>query len=220
MRMRFKPYAGPELAACDFHVNEPMTLCGKWADSFAKKQPLHVEMGCGKGGFLAQLAVAHPNTNYIGIDMTEKVLILAKRKIEASYAQQNMPIENVKILTHDIRRIATMLSPQDAVERIYINFCNPWNQKAKHKKHRLTHPRQLVKYRAFLQDEGEIYFKTDNEQLFEDSVEYFTQAGFTITYITRDLHADEPAWNIRTEHEKMFSDEGICIKALIAKKAY
>ena len=220
MRMRFKPYAGPELAACSFHVNEPREMRGSWHTAFARTQPLQVEMGCGKGGFLAQLALQHPQINYVGIDMTEKVLITAKRKIEAAYAAAQLPVDNVKILTHDIERIESMLSPADTVQRIYINFCNPWNIKAHHKKHRLTHPRQLVHYRTFLAPEGEIYFKCDDAGLFEDSVAYFTEAGFEITWLTRDLHANEPAWNIRTEHEEMFSREGIAIKALIAKKAF
>lgn len=220
MRMRFKPYAGPELAACDFHVNRPVQLRGQWHAAFARRQPLHIEMGCGKGGFMAQLAVRNPQINYVGIDITDKVLILAKRKIEAQYAQQGLTPDNVKILTHNIEHIDEMLCADDAVSRIYINFCNPWNLKSGHKKHRLTHPRQLVKYRDFLTEDGEIYFKCDNDDLFEDSVGYFTEAGFEITYLTRDLHAQEPEWNIRTEHEAMFSAQGIPIKALIARKAF
>ena len=85
MRMRFKPYAGPELRACAFHVNEPMEQRGKWNSLFARPdQPLHLELGCGKGGFLAKLAVQHPEINYVGIDLTDKVLILAKRKTNGS----------------------------------------------------------------------------------------------------------------------------------------
>lgn len=87
-----------------------------------------------------------------------------------------------------------------------------------HKKHRLTHSRQLEQYRDFLVDGGEVWFKCDDEDLFEDSVGYFEEMGFAVTWLTRDLHADEPAWNIRTEHEAMFTEMGIPIKALIAKK--
>ena len=104
------------------------------------------------------------------------------------------------------------------VQRIYINFCNPWNRKLAHKKHRLTHTRQLALYRRMLADGGEVYFKTDDEGLFNDSLAYFPEAGFEITWQTRDLHADEPAWNIRTEHEAMFTEQGIKTKALIARK--
>ena len=86
MRMRFKPYARPELLACDFHVHEPLTHAGHWHELYARpEQPLHLELGCGKGGFLSQLAPLHPDINYLGIDITDKVLILAKRKVEAGF---------------------------------------------------------------------------------------------------------------------------------------
>ena len=217
MRMRFKPYAGPELAACPFCVDEPMQNKGKWNGLFARPaQPLMLELGCGKGKFLAQMAAAHPENNYIGIDITAKVLILTKRNIDRAYAQAGREVDNVRILTHDIERIRSMMGGGDRVSRIYINFCNPWNRKKGHKKHRLTHSRQLEQYRDFLVDGGEVWFKCDDEDLFEDSVGYFEEMGFAVTWLTRDLHADEPAWNIRTEHEDMFEAQGIPIKALIA----
>lgn len=97
MRMRFKPYARPELLACDFHVHEPLTHGGHWHELYARPdQPWHLELGCGKGGFLAQIAPAHPDINYLGIDITDKVLILAKRKVEAAYAERGIPADNVK----------------------------------------------------------------------------------------------------------------------------
>ena len=187
MRMRFKPYARPELLACDFHVHEPLTHAGHWHELYPRPgQPLHLELGCGKGGFLAQLAPRDRGINYLGIDITDKVLILAKRKIEAAYAE--------------------------------INFCNPWSKNAGSNKHRLTHPRQLLQYRMLMPEGAEIYFKTDDDDLFRDSLGYFPAAGFEITWQTFDLHKNEPDWNIRTEHEGMFSEQGIPIKALIARK--
>ena len=219
MRMRFKPYAREELLACPFHAHAPLENRGRWAAQFARPgQPLHLELGCGKGGFLAQLASAHPEINYMGIDITDKVLVLAKRKIEAAYAEKALAPDNVFIMSLDIERIANALTPEDQTDRIYINFCNPWNRKASHKKHRLTHTRQLAAYRAFLRDGGEVYFKTDDDGLFADSLEYFPEAGYEVVWQTLDLHAEEPAWNIRTEHEGMFTAEGIPTKALIAKK--
>ena len=173
---------------------------------------------CGKGGFLARLASRNPDVNYIGVDITDKVLILAKRNIERIYAEQGLPIDNVKTLAHDIERIPTLLDKADRVERIYINFCNPWNKKANHKKHRLTHTRQLLLYRPFLADGAEIWFKCDDDDLFKDTLRYMAEAGFEVTWQTRDLHADEPSWNIRTEHEQMFTEMGIPTKALIARK--
>lgn len=218
MRMRFKPYAGPELAACPYHMNDPAQYRGRWRETFARPgQPLHVELGCGKGGFLAALAVQHPENNYLGIDMTDKVLILAKRNIERLYAEQSRPVDNVRTAAYDIERIPALLSAEDAVSRLYINFCNPWTKKAGHKKHRLTHTRQLLLYRPFLTGDAQIWFKCDDENLYNDTLTYLAEGGFEILWQTRDLHADEPAWNIRTEHERMFSEQGIPIKALIAR---
>ena len=174
-----------------------------------------LELGCGKGGFISQLACAHPENNYLGIDITDKVLILAKRKIEAAYQAAGRPIDNVKIMSTDIERIKGVITAEDTVSRIYINFCNPWSKNASSNKHRLTYPRQLIQYREFLKDGGEIYFKTDDDDLFRDSLEYFPASGYDIEWITYDLHENEPEWNIRTEHEGMFTEMGIKIKALI-----
>ena len=219
MRMRFKPYARPELLACDFHVHEPLAHAGHWHELYARpNQPWHVEMGCGKGGFLAALAPQHPDINYLGIDITDKVLILAKRKVEAAYAAAGLPADNVLIASLDIERLTGALAAGDTVDRIYINFCNPWSKNAGSNKHRLTHPRQLLQYRRHMPQGAEIYFKTDDDDLFRDSLGYFPASGFEIVWQTFDLHADEPAWNVRTEHEGMFSEQGIPIKALIARK--
>ena len=219
MRMRFKPYARPELNACPFSASDPIAHKGSWHHSFARPaQPMYMELGCGKGGFLSRLAVVHPDINYVGIDITDKVLILAKRKIEAAYAAAGRPIDNVRIMSADFERIRSIMPPDDTGSRIYINFCNPWSKNAGSNKQLLTHPRQMIQYRDFLVDGGEIYFKTDDDDLFRDSLIYFPAAGYEVTWLTYDLHTDEPAWNIRTEHEFMFTDMGIKIKALIARK--
>ena len=190
----------------------------KLSPAFGEGRELFVELGCGKGGFLSQLAPLHPDINYLGIDITDKVLILAKRKVEAAYAAAQLPPDNVKIASLDIERLSGVFSPADTVQRIYINFCNPWSKNGSSHKHRLTYPRQLINYRAFLKDGGEIYFKTDDDDLFRDSLEYFPASGYDIEWMTYDLHENEPEWNIRTEHEGMFTEMGIKIKALIARK--
>ena len=114
-------------------------------------------------------------------------------------------------------RILDVFDKNDTVQRIYINFCNPW-PRGKHKKRRLTHTRQLENYKKFLDKEnGEIYFKTDDDELFEESLEYFKEEGFKLEKITHDLHNEMIFEDIRTEHEQMFTEQGIKIKALIAK---
>ena len=215
MRIRFKPWARAELEASSFYVLEPEKLKGKWREQFAdSSKPLYLELGCGKGGFISQIAVKHPEINYIAIDLVDAMLGLAKRKIEEAY--NGKEINNVLITRFDIDRILLILDKKDAIDRIYINFCNPW-PKGKHRKKRLTHTRQLEKYKQFLKPNGEVYFKTDDDALFEASLTYFEESGFEIIKKTYDLHSENCLENIETEHETMFSNQGIKIKALIAK---
>ncbi len=219
MRIRFKAWARPELEASEFYRDEPEKLKDKWINEFRNKEnPIHLELGCGKGQFISQLAVQNPNINYIAIDLVDAMLGLAKRNIEQKYFEENKKIDNILLTRFDIERINLILGEKDKIKRIYINFCNPW-PKGKHRKKRLTHTRQLEKYKEFLSESGEIYFKTDDDDLFRSSIEYFEESNFEILNKTYDLHA-EPIWknNIETEHEKMFSEQGIKIKALIARR--
>ena len=218
MRIRYKKWARPELEASKFYEDEPERWKGKWNEHFNNQnQPFMLELGCGKGQFISQLAVENQKINYLAIDLVDAMLGLAKRNIEQSYNEAKLEPNNVMITRFDIERINLILSKEDNVKRIYINFCNPW-PKGKHRKKRLTHTRQLEKYKEFLSENGEIYFKTDDDGLFESSLGYFEEAGFEILNKTYDLHS-EPIFerNIETEHEKMFSEQGIKIKALIAK---
>ena len=139
------------------------------------------------------------------------------KKYADKLKEKNIEVDNVRLVRHDIERILLFMDKEDAVERIYINFCNPW-PRPKHRKKRLTHSKQLELYKQFLVKGGDVFFKTDDDDLFRDSLKYFEESGFEIVNKTYDLH-NEPIFenNIITEHEKMFSDEGIKIKALIAK---
>ena len=119
-------------------------------------------------------------------------------------------------MSQEIAIIDNMIGDGDEVERIYINFCNPW-PKDRHKKRRLTHTRQLENYKKFMVDGAEIWFKTDDDELFEESLEYFKESNIEVTYLTRDLHNSGFEGNVVTEHEKMFTEQGIKTKFLIAK---
>ena len=218
MRIRYKKWARPELEASKFYEDEPEKWKGKWKEHFKNPDlPFMIELGCGKGQFISKLALENQNINYLAIDLIDAMLGLAKRNIEQSYKEANIEPENVLITRFDIERINLILDKVDNVERIYINFCNPW-PRGKHHKKRLTHTRQLEKYKELLKDNAEIYFKTDDDDLFNSSLIYFEEAGFEIIKKTYDLH-QEPIFekNIETEHEKMFSEQGIKIKALIAR---
>ena len=217
MRIRHKPWAKPELEASDFFVSEPEQYKGKWQEHFSRKQPFYIELGCGKGGFVSQAAFLNREANFLAVDIKYEMLGLARRKVSAVFEEHRTKPDNVLLTAHNIESIGLMLDANDAAERIYINFCNPW-PRPKHRKHRLTHTRQLLKYRTFLADGGEIHFKTDDDALFKDSLVYFKEAGYEITWLTYDLHRSGYEHNLVTEHEKMFSDEGIKIKFLIARK--
>lgn len=218
MRIRYKPWARKELEESKFYREHPEELIGKWKNEYARpEQPLFVELGCGKGGFISQKASLHPENNYLAIDLVDPMLGLAKRKVEEVYSEADREIDNIILTRFDIERILLILNKQDLVEGIYINFCNPW-PRGKHHKKRLTYTRQLEHYKQFLKPGGKIYFKTDDDNLFEESIHYFEDTEFKIEKITRDLQNEPDFWeNIETEHEKMFSEQGIKIKALIAK---
>ena len=218
MRIRFKPWARPELESCIFYIDNPESLKGKWKEKFKNNNPIYLELGCGKGSFISKMAFNHQNINYIAIDVVDAMLGLAKRNIEDIYSKNNLEVSNVLITRFDIERILLMLDENDKIDRIYINFCNPW-PRGKHRKKRLTHTRQLEKYKVFLKDKGKIYFKTDDDALFLDTLNYLENCGFKIIKKTFDLEKEEDFWeNIQTEHEKMFMDKGIKIKAVIAGK--
>lgn len=216
MRLRRKPWARPELESCDFFVGNPIDLKGKWKDIFPEKNPIYLELGCGKGTFIAEHGASNEEINYIAIDIKDEVLVLAKRNIEKNYKKLEKSLTNIKLLAQEIALINEILGNDDEISRIYINFCNPW-PKERHKKRRLTHTRQLNNYKEFLKSGGEIWFKTDDDQLFEESIEYFKESKFSIEYITYDLHNSGFQGNVKTEHEIMFTEKGIKTKFLIAK---
>lgn len=216
MRIRKRSWTEEELEQAEFYIDAPQENKGKWKSAFKVERPMHIELGCGKGQFIANLGVRNPDINFIGVDLIDTMLGLAKRNVEEMYASENRNIDNVILTRCNIEQILTMMDENDQVERIYINFCNPW-PRGKHHKKRLTHTRQLELYKTFLKPGGEIRFKTDDDNLFSDSLNYFEEAGFEIIWKTYDLHSENVPDNIVTEHENMFSNEGIKIKALIAK---
>ena len=216
MRIRKKAWAKPELDECKFFVQKPETLKGKWKEKFTRNLPMYLELGCGKGFFASRFGVNHKNINLIAIDIKSEILALAKREIESVYSESDEIIDNVLLTAQNIEQITNILDKKDEIERIYINFCNPWPRQ-KHKKRRLTHSRQLEKYKTFLKEKAQIYFKTDDDLLFCESKKYFEESGFKIIWETEDLHTKTWKENIETEHEKMYIDNGVKIKAMITE---
>ena len=232
MRMKFKPWAREELETSPFYINNPEDYKNNWKNAFEKDQKLHLELGCGKGQFIEKLKTKNTQINYIAIDLVDAMLGMAKRNVEVAYGirqstnkeeienevEKQKQGKNLKLTRYDISRISNILGENDKIERIYINFCNPW-PRGKHHKKRLTHVRQLEQYKKFLK--GEIFFKTDDSTLFEATIKYLQEADYSIEKITYDLENEPNFWNgeenIQTEHEKMFENQNIKIKALIAK---
>lgn len=220
MRIRKKKWAEPELSVCDFYVKNPEEYAGKWMKAFKKEQPLYLEIGCGKGGFAGQLALKNPDKNIIALDIKVDMLGVGRRTIvklfeDAGKTQDD--ITNLLLVKYNVEMLDKIITADDKIDRLFINFCNPW-PRAKHKKRRLTYYKKLEMYKTFLKPDSEIRFKTDDDGLFDESLEYFEQSGYEILYLTRDLHASDVTDNIETEHEKMFSEEGIKIKYLIARQ--
>ena len=219
MRIRKKKWAEPELSVCDFFVKDPEAHAGNWRHAFKKEQPLVLEIGCGKGGFAGQYALQNPDKNIIALDIKIDMLGVGRRTIVRLFeeAGKGNAIDNLLLVNYNVEQLDKIILPEDKIERLFINFCNPW-PRPKHKKRRLTYYKKLEMYKRFLQPEAEIRFKTDDDELFEESLEYFAQSGYEILYLTRDLHASGFAENIETEHEKMFTEEGKKIKFLIARQ--
>lgn len=215
MRIRNKPWVREELDNSSIFIKNPEEYKGKWNKLFKNDNPIHLELGCGKGYFVKQAIFKNPEINYIAVDLIDVILGMANRNI--SEEANGRKINNLAITRYDVEEINNIIDKEDNIERIYINFCNPW-PKPRHKKRRLTHLRQLEKYKLFLNENAEIYFKTDDDELFTESLEYFKEAGFKEVKITYDLENEPEFWdNIETEHEIMFKKDGIKIKAGIFK---
>ena len=179
-----------------------------WRENFAGKK-LFVELGTGKGDFISQMAEREQDINFIGLEVEATVVYAAARKIR----EKNLT--NVRLMVFDINNIDELFN-ENEVDKFFINFCDPWPKK-RHAKRRLTNIRFLEKYRRILKSEGEIQFKTDNRDLFDYSLEQFELAEAKVSEVSYDLHAVEPADNVKTEYEKKFSALSVPICRCVIK---
>lgn len=185
-----------------FFISEPEINKGKWNEVFNNDNPIHIEIGCGKGQFISTLAKLNPDINYIAIEKFDSVLLRCLEKVIDS------GLTNLKLCVMDAQMISNYFK-QDEVKRIYLNFSDPWPKKH-HAKRRLTSPLFLEQYKLILDKKGEIFFKTDNRGLFEYSLESISNNGFSISNISLDLHKDLEKYpdNITTEFEDKWSKLG------------
>ena len=183
----------------DFVAN-PALFKGKWHTVFGNNNPIHIEIGMGKGQFLTELALRNPDINYIGIEKFTSVLLRASEKLET------IEVTNVRIINVDALKLNEYFD-ENEVSRIYLNFSDPWPKNA-HAKRRLTSNRFLPIYQTILVKDGEIHFKTDNRLLFEFSLESLNNYGLVLSNISLDLHKSDYQDNIMTEYEERFSKFG------------
>lgn len=209
MRMRHKPWALPEMKKDPKFFLEPFEMKGKWQEHFGNSAPIELEIGCGRGDFIAQLAKRHPERNFIALDLKNEVLVYALRKVNQE------KLDNVRIISMKAEELERVFD-ENEIARIYINFANPW-PKVNHNKRRLTHPRFLALYRLFTIPDCVVEFKTDDEELYMASLEYFPEAGYEMIYQTNDLPVDHPE-NIQTEYETKFRSFGMPIYRIDAVK--
>jgi tRNA (guanine-N7-)-methyltransferase len=200
--------AQPELI-----ILEPATYKGKWSSLFGNNNPIHVELGMGKGKFISELSYQNPNINYIGVDMYDELLRRAGEKAELARAADGGSLDNLKLALFNIEKIEEIFDNSE-LERIYLNFSDPWPKK-RHARRRLTHAGFVRKYIEILNEKGEIHFKTDSRSLFEFSLNSFADMGLRMRNISLNLHGEGVRTDlVLTEYETKFSEQGVPIHRL------
>ncbi|MBR5480019.1 MAG: tRNA (guanosine(46)-N7)-methyltransferase TrmB [Clostridia bacterium] len=209
MRMRRKPNLDKRMTACDeIRILNPEEYKGRWRDALGFDR-ICLEIGCGKGKFITETAMNEPNTLFIAIERDSNVIVMAMEKA------LSQGIKNLRFMNVDAGKL-TEYFDEGELNRIYLNFSDPW-PKSKQAKRRLTHANFLTQYDKVLDDKGEIFFKTDNEKLFEFSLNEMSGYGLALSNITFDLHStDYP--NVVTEYEERFSSQGMRIYRVEARK--
>ena len=211
MRLRHIKGAEEEIAESPYVVQDPQSLKGKWHEFFGNDNPIRIEVGMGKGKFIMELAQMNPDINYVGIERYSSVLLRGLQK------RAELELSNIYFMRIDALELADVFA-EDEVERIYLNFSDPW-PKDRHAKRRLTSPDFMKVYDQVLAKDGRVEFKTDNQDLFTYSLEAIPEAGWTIEASTRDLHhSDMAEGNVMTEYETKFSAMGNPICKLVASR--
>lgn len=210
--MRLKKVKGAleKIEKSKYYVNLPENNIGKWKDVFKNNNPIHIEIGMGKGRFIINMALKYPAINFIGIEMYDSVMVKATQALEELNS-----IDNIKLILVDANKIDTIFDKE--IDNIYLNFSDPW-PKAKHAKRRLTSKIFLQKYDKIFRNKKSIIMKTDNVDLFNFSIEELKEYGYNLIEITNDLESLNDKDNILTEYETKFIEKGIKINRLKAVK--
>lgn len=209
MRLKKVKNAKERVEASEYFVRNPKDNIGRWQEVFKNENPIHIEIGMGKGKFIINMAKTYPNINFIGIEKYDSVMVKALNILD-----EEEKIPNLKLVLTDANDIEEVF--KNDVDRIYLNFSDPW-PKSKHEKRRLTSKNFLEKYDNVFKGKKEIFQKTDNFDFFEYSRKSFLEYGYEIKNLTYDLH-NEDIFNIPTEYEEKFSAKGVKINRLEAYK--
>ncbi len=208
MRMRRKKNLEPRLERQSaITVSEPEAMRGAWRSLCPDARRVCLELGCGKGQFITELARRNPENFYIAVEREKGAVVMAMEKVAAA------ELSNVRFIIGDVQDLEKWFGP-DEIDDMYINFCDPWTKRHREKR-RLTHRDFIARYRGVVKKGGRLYFKTDNVELFEFSVLELPAAGMQLDFVTRDLHA-ENIDNIMTEYESRFTAQGMTINYLEA----
>ena len=210
MRMRKKKNLIPRMERCEaVLIRDGAAHRGHWRELLEPGCPLHVELGCGKGRFTAETARQNPDVLFLAVERVPDAMVIAMERV------CEMGLTNVRFLSCDAALLPELFEAGE-VDRIYINFCDPWPTK-RHAKRRLTHRGFLALYRKVLAEHGQIHFKTDNAPLFDWSVEQFEAEGWTLRQVTHDLHQNGPQ-GVMTDYELKFYELGVKINRLEATR--
>ena len=209
MRIRKKNWFEDEMANNRAIVKEPTEHKGHWHEFFGNDNPIHIEIGCGKGQFLSAMSKRDPDINYIGIEREPQIIVTALKK--SRLAETNT---NIAFFIADVANLGEIFESGE-ISRIYTNFADPWHRKRKWAKRRLTHKNFLNIYEGlFGENGGELFMKTDNKVLFEFSLNEIADKGWRLHNISLDLHNSDFEGNIMTEYEERFSSMGMPIYRL------
>lgn len=196
------------LAYKDYVITDAQNKKGRWREVFGNDNPIHLEIGIGRGSFLKRFALRHPGINYLGIETKEEVMIYG---VQESFDEE---LKNIKFIWQNAVDLKDFFA-EGEVERIYLNFSDPWPKK-RHNKRRLTYRTFLEMYSDVLVENGELHFKTDHEDLFEFSLNSFLENGWLLKNVKLDLYKELPEDNIPTDYEIKFVEKGMKIYRLEA----
>ena len=209
MRLRNVKGANDIIEKSKYIINNYMDYKGNFSSLFGNNNPIHIEVGMGKGDFIIGMATAHPDINFIGIEKFDSVLVRAVQKLES------LEIPNLRLIRMDALSIDSVFSNE--IDCLYLNFSDPW-PKERHARRRLTSDLFLAKYDSIFKDSCNIVMKTDNRGLFEFSIMSFNNYGYTIDDISLDMYSDDITGNVQTEYEKKFVSKGNIIYRISVHK--